>query len=130
MLPRKNFYLNDYFDIFANPYTLEKEYMKTDIFETNGKYYLEIDLPGIKKENIKVNYNNGYLTISIEKRTLSSRPDIYIRRERFFGEIKRSLYIGLKKETDLNAKLDSGILIISFPKEDLPTKTNKNITVK
>ena len=53
MLPKKNYYLNDYFDIFNTPYTREKEYMKTDIYEKLNHYILEIDLPGLKKENIK-----------------------------------------------------------------------------
>lgn len=128
MLPKKNYYLNDYFDMFNNQ-NKEKEYMKTDIYEANNKYYLEIDLPGIKKENIKINYDNGYLTITAKKNTLSQKPDTYIRRERFFGEVKRSFYIGMKKETDLKAKYTEGILTIFFPKEDLSTKTNKNITI-
>ena len=119
MLPKRNYYLNDYFDLFNMPFPREKEYMKTDIFELDHKYYLEIDLPGIKKENIKINYDNGYLTITAEKNTLSSRPDTYIRRERFFGEVKRSFYIGIKKDTDLKAKYKEGILTISFPKEDI-----------
>lgn len=129
MLPKRNYYLNDYFDIFNTPYPKEREYMKTDIFEYDNKYILEIDLPGIKKENIKINYDNGYLTISAEKNTLSSRPDTYIRRERFYGEIKRSFYIGIKKETDLKAKYKEGILTISFPKEDIPNKDTKNISI-
>lgn len=128
MLPKKNYYLNDYFDMFNNQ-NKEKEYMKTDIYEANNKYYLEIDLPGIKKENIKINYDNGYLTITAKKNTLSQKPDTYIRRERFFGEVKRSFYIGMKKETDLKAKYTEGILTIFFPKEDLSTKTSKNITI-
>ena len=129
MLPRKNYYLNDYFDIFNNAYSKEKEYMKTDIYEINNNYYLEIDLPGLKKENIKVNYDNGYLTITAKKNNLSTNINTYIRRERLYGELKRSFYIGQKKETDLKAKYIDGVLIIYFPKEDLPTKTNKNITV-
>ena len=129
MLPKKNYYLNDYFDMFNNPYNREKEYMKTDIYEANNKYILEIDLPGIKKDNIKVNYENGYLTITAEKNSLPSRPDTYIRRERFYGQIKRSFYIGIKKETDLKAKYTEGILTITFPKEDLNKKEQKNITI-
>ena len=127
MLPRKNYYLNDYFDIFSMPYN--KEYMKTDIYEKDNKYILEIDLPGIKKENIKISYENGYLTICAEKNVLSSGPNTYIRRERFYGEIKRSFYIGIKKETELKAKYSEGILTISFPKEDIPRKDTKNITI-
>jgi len=127
MLPKRNYYLNDYFDIFNMPYN--KEYMKTDIYEKDNKYILEIDIPGIKKENIKINYENGYLTISAEKNTLSSDPSKYVRRERFYGEIKRSFYIGLKRDTDLKAKYIDGILTIIFPKADLPKKETKNITI-
>ncbi len=127
MLPKKNYYLNDYFDMFSMPFN--KEYMKTDIYEKDNKYILEIDLPGIKKDNIKINYENGYLTISAEKNVLSSSPNTYVRRERFYGEIKRSFYIGIKKETDLKAKYSEGILTISFPKADIPKKEVKNITI-
>lgn len=127
MLPKRNYYLNDYFDIFNIPYN--KEYMKTDIFELNNKYILEIELPGIKKENIKITYENGYLTIIGRKNTLSSTPDKYIRRERFYGEIKRSFYIGLKKETDIKANYSIGLLTITFPKADIAKKEQKSITI-
>ena len=127
MIPKRNYYLNDYFDMFNMP--LNKEYMKTDIYELDNKYYLEIDLPGIKKENIKINYENGYLTISAEKNVLSSGPNTYIRRERFYGEIKRSFYIGIKKDTDLKDKYFNGILTITFPKADISKKETKNITI-
>jgi len=129
MLPKRNYYLNDYFDIFNMQLNREKEYMKTDIYEKQNKYILEIDIPGIKKENIKINYENGYLTITAEKTSLSSSPGTYIRRERFYGEIKRSFYIGIKKESEIKAIYKDGILYISFPKEDLPKKNTKNITI-
>lgn len=129
MLPKKNYYLNDYFDLFNSRLDKEKEYMKTDIFEHDNKYIIETDLPGIKKEDIKVNYENGYLSITAIKKNLSSNPNTYVRRERFYGEIKRSFYIGIKKETDIKASYQNGILQISFPKEDNPTKTSKNITI-
>ena len=129
MLPKRNYYLNDYFDLFDRTYYQEKEYMKTDIYELNNKYIIETDLPGIKKENIKINYENGYLTIKANKTILSSNTNTYIRRERFYGEIKRTFYIGIKKEHDIKASYQEGILKISFPKEDITTKASKNITV-
>lgn len=129
MLPKRNYYLNDYFDLFDRNYYREKEYMKTDIFESNNRYIIEIDLPGIKKENIKINYENGYLTIKASKTTLTANPNTYVRRERFYGEIKRSFYIGIKKESDIKASYKEGILQISFPKEDVQKNTLKNITV-
>ena len=129
MLPKKGLYLNDYIDVFNNPYQKEREYMKTDIYESDGRYYLETDLPGIKKDNIKITYDNGYLTINAEKKFLSTNPETYIRRERFYGEIKRSFYIGIKKESDILAKYKEGVLTISFSKQDIPKKDNKNITI-
>ena len=50
MLPR--YYLNDYFPLIDSPLLKEKEYMKTDIREYQNKYIMEIDLPGLKKEDI------------------------------------------------------------------------------
>ena len=129
MLPKRNYYLNDYFDIFNMPYTKEKEYMKTDIYEKQNYYILEIDLPGIKKDHIRINYEFGYLTITASKNTLSSTPDTYIRRERFYGEIKRSFYIGIKKESDIKAIYKDGILTITVEKID-EDKNKKFIEVK
>ena len=130
MIPKRNYYLNDYFDLFDNPYNREKEYMKTDIYESNNRYIIEMDLPGIEKENIKINYENGYLTIKAIKNTLPSNPNTYVRRERFYGEIKRSFYIGIKKETDIKATYQEGILKISFPKEDIPKNFPQNSTIR
>ena len=58
------------------------------------------------------------------------KPEVYVRRERFYGEIKRSFFIGEKKEIDIKANYENGILIISFPKEDTPKKEKQNITIK
>lgn len=129
MLPKRNYYLNDYFDIFNNPYNREILYLKTDIYEKENHYIMEIDLPGIKKDNIKIIYENGYLTINAEKNALSASPNTYIRRERFYGQIKRSFYIGIKKETDIKAIFKEGLLLISFPKEDISKSSHKNITI-
>ena len=129
MIPKRNYYLNDYFDLFDNNYSKEKEYMKTDIFEHNNKYIIETDLPGLNKENIKITYENGYLAIKATKKKLSSNPNTYIRRERFFGEIKRTFFIGMKKESDIKAAYQNGILQISFPKEDISHTETKNITI-
>ena len=128
MVQKKNYYLNDYFDLFNQNQSIEKEFMKTDIYELNNKYIIETDIPGINKEDIKINYENGYLTIKIVKK-LSSDINTYIRRERFYGELKRTFYIGLKKENDIKATFKNGILEISFPKEDIPKKESKNIIV-
>lgn len=127
MIPR--YYLSDYFTLVDSPIVKEREYMKTDIREYQNKYLMEIDLPGLKKEDITINYENGYLTIKASK-TIDLKAEVYVRRERFFGEIKRSFFIGEKKEIDIKANYENGILTISFPKEDTPKKEKQNITIK
>jgi len=127
MLPR--YYLNDYFNLIDSPVFKEREFMKTDIREYQNKYIMEIDMPGLKKEDITINYENGYLTIKAEK-NIELKPEVYVRRERFYGEVKRSFYIGEKKETDIKASYENGILIISFPKEETPRKDAQNIIIK
>jgi len=127
MDPRRNYYLNDYFDLFNRGYSREKEYMKTDIYEKLNHYIIEMDLPGIKKENVKINYENGYLSIKIIRTIMGGNVNNYIRRERFYGELKRSFYIGLKKSNDIKAIYKDGNLTISFPKEDIQKDSNNNI---
>jgi HSP20 family molecular chaperone IbpA len=61
----------------------------------------------------------------VEKRSL----DKYIRKERFTGEIRRSFYIGDKKEQDIKATYKNGILNITFPKEEANRKNKKNIAI-
>ena len=123
------YYLNDYFSLIDSPLLKEREYMKTDIREEVNKYIMEIDLPGLKKEDILINYENGYLTIKATK-TVNLKVEAYVRRERFYGEVKRSFYIGEKKETDIKASYESGILTITFPKEDIPKNEKQNIAIK
>jgi HSP20 family protein len=127
MINKNNYYLNDYFDLFNQSNTKEKEYMKTNIYELNNKYIIETDLPGIPKEQIKINYENGYLTIKALKKTLNNNT--YIRKEKYEGELKRSFYIGLKKEEEILATYENGVLKIIFNKEDIPKKESKNIIV-
>ena len=123
------YYLNDYFPLIYSPLLKEREYMKTDIREEVNKYIMEIDLPGLKKEDILINYENGYLTIKAVKK-VELKTEVYVRRERFYGEVKRSFYIGEKKESDIKANYENGILTISFPKEEIPKKEIPNITIK
>ena len=127
MINKKNYYLNDYFDLFNPNNTKEKEIMKTDIYEENNNYIIESDLPGITKENIKINYENGYLTIIAKTKEI--KVNTYIRREKYYGEFKRSFYIGLKKEENIKASFQNGILKITFPKDDIPKQEAKNIIV-
>ena len=95
--------------------------MKTDVRETEKTYELDIDLPGFKKDEIKVQLKDGYLTLSAAKGLDKDEQDKkgnYIRRERYAGTLSRSFYVGdAVSEEDIHAKYEDGILKLSVPKK-------------
>ena len=113
--------------------------MKTDIREKDGSYELDVDLPGFKKDEVQLNLENGYLTISAEKSLNRDEKEEgkekdegrYLRRERYAGRCSRSFYVGEDVEPEeVSAKFEDGILTISVPKaakKQLPKQTSINI---
>lgn len=107
--------------------------MKTDIQEKDGKYLLEVDLPGYDKKDINVSLEDGYLTVSAKTNKHVEEKDEnknYIRRERQFGSCSRSFYVGDVNQEDISASYDNGILNISFPKAGKQIESKKNIDIK
>ena len=98
--------------------------MKTDIRENENGYELDIDLPGYKKENVKAELKDGYLTISASNDSSKEEKDEkgkYIRKERYSGSVSRSFYVGeYVTEEDIHAKFENGILKLSIPKVEAP----------
>lgn len=95
--------------------------MKTDVKETDNSYELEVDLPGFKKDEVKLQLSDGYLTISAEK-GLDKDEEKHgrlIRQERYEGAIQRSFYVGDGlTEDDVKASFANGVLKISLPKAE------------
>ena len=96
--------------------------MKTDVKETEDGYTVDIDLPGFKKDEIKLQLEKGYLTVSAAKNVNNDEKDKngkYVRRERFAGNVRRSFYVGEKvKEEEIHPKFENGILTFQLPKEN------------
>ena len=96
--------------------------MKTDVREKKDGYEVDIDLPGFKKEQIRIELNEGYLTISAEKGLDKDEDDKegrYIRRERFSGSCSRTFYVGENVEqSDIRASFKHGILKLTIPKKE------------
>ena len=123
---RRNVF-DDFFDFPTMPRQQQAiSVMKTDVREHENGYELDVDLPGIKKENVKVKLEDGYLTISASTAQNNDEKDkkgSYIRRERFSGSYSRSFYVGEEvKETDIKAKFDNGVLQLSIPKPEVLPK--------
>lgn len=97
-----------------------KNMMKTDVRETDSTYEIDVDLPGFKKDEINVNLEDGYLTISAAKGLDKDEKDKkgkYIRQERYAGAMSRSFYVGDVESKDVAAKYEDGILKLSVPKQ-------------
>lgn len=101
--------------------------MKCDIYEKEGNYHIEMDLPGYKKEDISVEAKDGYLTIRAEKKNEVNEEDEernYIRRERSYGSYERTFTLGDLDQNNIDASFTDGTLKIVVPKkEDAENKT-------
>ena len=100
-----------------------KNLMKTDIKEMDNGYELIIDLPGFKKDEIKVSLDNGYLSIAaakgLDKDEQEKDTGKYIRRERYAGSCERSFYVGDDMtEEDIKVEFKHGILKLFVPKKE------------
>ena len=105
--------------------------MKTDIRETDNSYELEMDLPGFKKEEVKVSLENGYLTISaakgVDQDEQEKKTGKYIRKERYAGACERSFYVGEDITTnEIKGEFKHGILKLSIPKKEAKPAVEEN----
>ena len=127
LFPRKYYLGDDFFDNFFEPTTNQ---MKCDVYEEDGNYNILIDIPGFDKENIKVECENGYLTISAQKNEEENdEGKNYIRRERRSGSFSRSFYVGDIDSEKIDAEFKKGTLKVVVPKLKEET-SKKQIEIK
>ena len=96
-----------------------KNLMKTDVRETRDSYKLAIDLPGFKKDEVKVELKDGYLTVSASKgldKGEEDRGGRFIRQERYAGACSRSFYVGDIRPEEVKCKYEFGVLRVTLPK--------------
>ncbi|KAJ50043.1 HSP20 family protein [Clostridium tetanomorphum] len=122
-----NFFNNDFF----NQVNFIGNNFKADLKETNNSYMVEADLPGISKEAINVSYNNNYLVISAKRQDdKEDKGENYIRRERRYGEFKRSFYIDNVDKDRITASFKNGVLKIELPKSQKEDINKRNIKIQ
>lgn len=121
-------------DLFKPVFYENQNGMKTDIKETQSSYVMEVEVPGFKKEDIKVSLEDGYLTVCCskvkteeEKNDQSSR---YVRKE-ISESCQRSYYVGEEiEEENIKAKYENGILTLTVPKVQPKQIRNHSITIE
>ncbi len=96
--------------------------MLTDVKEHEDHYDVVIDLPGFKKDEINVELNDGYLTISAQKghdEEEKNKAGKLIRQERYSGMMSRSFYVGDQVSVEeIHGKYEGGVLTLSVPKKE------------
>ena len=127
---RNNDLFDDIFDnMFRTPTFTNTAVMKTDVHEKDGKYLLDVEIPGYKKEDVKISLFNGTLTINAEHHESNEEKDAkgrILRQERYSGTCTRSFYVGdAIKDTDVKASFENGILRIEIPTEQKKEEETK-----
>lgn len=116
LIPRR-FFMNDMFDDFMPS---KESNMKCDIYEKDGDYHIEMDVPGFGKDEIKIEASKDYLTITAEKTSEVNEEDNknYIHRERTYGKYQRSFYLRDLDSSNIDAEFSNGVLKIVVPKKE------------
>ncbi len=134
--PRTLDVFDDVFDGFFPKETVyNNSVMKTDVYEKDGYYTFDIELPGYAKEDVQMELIDGYLNIKATHNVSNEEKDAkgnLIRSERRFGSCSRSFYVGENiKAEDVKAKFDNGILNIVLPsKEQKSIETKQTVTIE
>lgn len=131
----KGLTLNDMFNDFFNDDMLSEfnsgGSFKTDIKETPEEYIVHAELPGVKKEDINIDYTNNYLTISARRNNeYEEKKENYIKRERSYGSISRGFYISNVDKNLIKAKFDNGVLNIELPKKEISANNSNRILIE
>ncbi len=126
---------DDFFDtpvtfrhIWNPNYTSANTLMQTDVKETDKGFTLDISLPGFRKEDIRAELKEGYLTINAEKNEEKNEEENgkFIRKERYTGHCSRSFYVGEEvTEQDIHAKFENGVLTLEIPKKEPEKKVEE-----
>lgn len=109
----ENFFNDDFFNM---PAFTSSEF-RMDVKENDNVYTVEAELPGINKEDITLDYNNGTLYIAVNHNEEINKEDgNYIHKERRSSSMQRGIYLGDIDVEGIEAKLDNGILKVTAPK--------------
>ena len=134
-------FLDDFFGYPERTYSAPKQtqasgFMQADVAESEDAYTVEMNLPGVKKENVKIELKDGYLIVNASTKSETTEEDKktkYIRKERYSGSGSRTFYVGKDlTQEDIKAKFEDGVLKLTVPKiEKKPEEPkSKYITIE
>lgn len=125
------------FDMFNEPFfqnafapMQNMNTFKVDVKDNGDSYELTAELPGTKKEDIQLDYQNDYLTIKavMNKETDNSdEQQNYICKECYYGTMQRSFYVGQIDKANAKAEYTDGVLKILLPKTTITSSSQITI---
>ncbi len=131
MLDFRNIFDDFFSDSFLPGFFTVTNQMKADIRENEKEYVIEAEIPGAKKEDIKLELRDDTLTIGIERsEQTDEEKENYIRKERRYGSFSRSFYVENVRNEDVAAKYNDGILTVTLPKSKETKEKHHRIEIQ
>ncbi len=122
MLPSRLFFDDSFFK--------GEDKIKTDVYEKEGKIFVEMEAPGYSKEDVNISIDKGELSVTFEKDEEEEENKKYLHRERKgYSRVTRTFYLGDVSEDEIEASFKKGVLLISAPKKK-EIETKKTIDIK
>ena len=107
-----------------------EETVKCDVFEKDGKIFVEMEAPGYTKDDISLSIDKGELSVTFEKENEKEENKKYLHRERkSYSKVTRTFYLGDVSEDEIDASFKNGVLVVSAPKKK-EIETKKTISIK
>ena len=104
---------------------------RTDVLDTGNAYKLECELPGFKKEDLKIDVENDVLTISAERKSgEKEEKNNYVKRERFYGSFSRSFDVSGIQVDNIEAAYTDGVLTLTMPKKAAEIPASRRLEIK
>lgn len=122
MLPSRLFFDDSFFK--------GEDKVKTDVYEKDGKIFVEMEAPGYSKEDVNISIDKGELSVTFEKNEEEEENKKYLHRERkSYSSVTRTFYLGDVSEDEIEASFKNGVLLVSAPKKK-EIETKKTISIK
>lgn len=122
MLPSRLFFDDSFFK--------GEETVKCDVFEKEGRVFVEMEAPGYTKDDISLSIDKGELSVTFEKEDKEEENKKYLHRERkSYSKVTRTFYLGEVSEDEVSAGFKNGVLTVSAPRRQ-EVETKKTIDIK
>lgn len=122
--------VHNFNDFWEKGFLPETGSFRADLKETDSAFILEAEMPGFKKENITVEWENGRLLVSAkQEEETKEEKENFIKRERYYGELSRRFRVEGIKENEITAEYKEGILKVTMPKTEPTTDTKTKINI-